>query len=237
MLRDIAIANVLLSIILAIWSVVDVNRRPPAMSIMKWVWPLTFLWGGLFSLMMYLWFGRSPITAPSHEHPPSHNHDHGHSHAHGHGQRKFWQSVALGATHCGAGCTLADILTESAMYFLGLNFVVLGHVVFGNWIVDFVMALVIGVIFQYGAQAPMSSAPRATVWWQSFKSDVLSLTSWQIGMYGWMAVCIFVLFRQSAMHPDHWLFWWMMQIAMFCGFLTAYPTNWALIRLGIKEAM
>lgn len=227
MLREIAIANVVLSIVLAVWSVVDVNRRPPAMTVMKWVWPLTFMWGGLFALAMYLWFGRSPSAA----------HARGRDHSHGHGQHEFWQSVALGATHCGAGCTLADILTESAMYFLGINFVFLGHAVFGNWMVDYMMALVIGVIFQYGAQAPMSDAPRATVWWQSFKSDVGSLTSWQIGMYGWMAICIFLLFGQAAMRPDRWMFWWMMQVAMLCGFITAYPANWALIKVGIKEAM
>jgi hypothetical protein len=29
----------------------------------------------------------------------------------------------------------------------------------------------------------------------------------------------------------------MMQLAMACGFLTAYPMNWWLIRAGIKTAM
>ena len=32
-------------------------------------------------------------------------------------------------------------------------------------------------------------------------------------------------------------FWLMMQIAMLAGFATAYPVNWWLIRVGIKEAM
>jgi Domain of unknown function (DUF4396) len=32
-------------------------------------------------------------------------------------------------------------------------------------------------------------------------------------------------------------FWFMMQIAMICGFLTAYPVNWWLIQTGIKEKM
>lgn len=29
----------------------------------------------------------------------------------------------------------------------------------------------------------------------------------------------------------------MMQISMVCGFITAYPMNWWLIRIGIKSAM
>ena len=32
-------------------------------------------------------------------------------------------------------------------------------------------------------------------------------------------------------------FWFVMQLAMLCGFATAYPVNWWLIRSGIKEAM
>lgn len=224
-LTDIAIANILLSIMLATWSIFDVNRRPPHMTVMKWVWPVTFLWGGLFALVLYMGFGRAPAKHDSH------------GGAHGHGRHAFWQSVALGATHCGAGCTLADMLVESGMFAFGLSFVVMGHEVFGTWIVDYVMALIIGVIFQFAALAPMSDAPRSTVWWKSIKSDVLSLTSWQVGMYGWMAICIFVLFGHPVMRPNHWVFWWMMQVAMVCGFITSYPTNWALIRAGIKEAM
>jgi hypothetical protein len=33
------------------------------------------------------------------------------------------------------------------------------------------------------------------------------------------------------------VFWFMTQIAMVCGFATAYPVNWLLLRRGIKEAM
>jgi hypothetical protein len=32
-------------------------------------------------------------------------------------------------------------------------------------------------------------------------------------------------------------FWFMMQIAMLCGFATSYPVNWWLIKAGLKEKM
>ena len=32
-------------------------------------------------------------------------------------------------------------------------------------------------------------------------------------------------------------FWFLMQIAMLGGFVTAYPVNWWLIRAGLKEKM
>ena len=220
MLKAIAIANIMLSIVLALWAVADVNRRPPAMKVMRFVWPLTFLWGGVFALAMYLGFGRAPVGGTDE-----------------HGNHPFWQSVALGVTHCGAGCSLADMLVEAGMFIFGLGFVVLGHEVFGNWIVDYVFALIFGVIFQYAAKVAMSDEPKPKIWWSAFKTDFWSLTSWQIGMVGWMASCIFVLFDTQTMKPNHLAFWLMMQVAMLAGFITAYPTNWVLISKGIKERM
>lgn len=55
MLRDIAIVNIVLSALLAAWAILDLQRRPPPMTVMKWLWPFTFLWGGLFALLIYLW--------------------------------------------------------------------------------------------------------------------------------------------------------------------------------------
>lgn len=46
-----------------------------------------------------------------------------------------------------------------------------------------------------------------------------------------------MLFGRETMWPDHWLFWRMMQVAMVCGFIAAYPVNWLLIRTVVKHAM
>ena len=226
-LHDLAWLNIVLSGGLAVWALVDLRHRPPPMTVMRWVWPLTFVWGGLFALAMYLGFGRN---APSGSTSQQHHHPH-------HSRRPFWQSVALGASHCGAGCSLADLLVEGCLFLFGVQWVLWGHAVFGAWVIDFAAALLIGVIFQYVALAPMRDGPRARVWLLAFQSDVLSLTAWQVGMYGWMALCIFVFFGAPAMRPDHAVFWFMMQVAMLCGFAVAYPVNWLLIRAGVKEAM
>lgn len=61
---------------------------------------------------------------------------------------------------------------------------------------------------------------------QSFKADILSLSVWQVGMYGFMAFAHFyvfaVLFNQT-LYVASIEFWFMMQIAMLAGFITAYP--------------
>ena len=64
-------------------------------------------------------------------------------------QRPYWQSVALSALHCGAGCTLADIIGEWFTNYVPVT--VAGSQLFGNWVLDFILALMIGVYFQFYA--------------------------------------------------------------------------------------
>jgi hypothetical protein len=80
-----------------------------------------------------------------------------------------------------------------------LPFVVLGSLVFGEWSLDYVLALLVGVAFQYAALAPMLNQRGPRVWWRALKVDFLSLSSWQVGMYGWMALVIFVWIGE--LHP------------------------------------
>ncbi len=70
----------------------------------------------------------------------------------------------------------------------------------------------------------------------ALKADTLSLTAWQIGMYGWMAVATFAIFGLEIAKTNP-VFWFMMQIGMALGFLTSFPVNWWLLREGIKEKM
>lgn len=144
-----------------------------------------------------------------------------------------WRNVTTGTLHCGAGCTLADLI--GPWLFRLMPFMLFGHLIYGEWLVDYVLALIAGVFFQYAAQAEMTSERGPSLWWRSFRVDFLSLTAWQIGMYGWMSIAMFGLI--GPMSPSQPVFWLMMQIGMLCGFLTAFPMNWWLIREGIKSAM
>ncbi|QKJ68188.1 DUF4396 domain-containing protein [Deefgea piscis] len=148
-------------------------------------------------------------------------------------KKPFWQSITAGTLHCGAGCSLADLI--GPWLFAATPFLLWGSPVFGEWALSYLLALAIGVTFQYGGLIGMVPETGAALWWRALKVDSLSLTSWQIGMYGWMAIAIFVLI--GPMSPTEPIFWFMMQIAMACGFITAYPMNWFLVKAGIKTAM
>lgn len=149
--------------------------------------------------------------------------------------RPMWQTVALSTLHCGAGCTLADIIGEWFTFFVPVS--IGSSLIAGQWVLDYILALVIGIFFQYAAIRPMEKLTAGATIVKAFKIDFFSLTSWQIGMYGWMAIVIFGLHHGSPLPRNSWEFWFMMQIAMFFGFFTSYPTNWLLIRLGIKKGM
>ena len=73
--------------------------------------------------------------------------------------------------------------------------------------------------------------------WAAIKADTLSISAFQIGMYGWMALVFFKWFPGPHLHPNQPSYWLMMQIAMICGFITSLPVNWFLVKIGWKEAM
>jgi hypothetical protein len=68
------------------------------------------------------------------------------------------------------------------------------------------------------------------------KADVLSLSAFEVGLFGWMALMQLVFFPGPHLHPDRAAYWFLMQIGMVIGFFTAWPMNVGLIRRGIKEA-
>jgi len=111
---------------------------------------------------------------------------------------------------------------------------------FAVWIVDYIFAFGFGIVFQYLTIAPMRGLSFRAGMIAALKADTLSLTAWQVGMYGFMAIAQFYFFRTligEKLEVNSVEFWFMMQIAMIAGFATSYPVNWWLIRAGIKEKM
>ncbi len=210
----------------AVWTTLDVARRPPAMPVMRVVWPLTMLFGGALWWWFYLRWGRGP--RPDGEHRP------------------HWVSVATGTSHCGAGCTAGDVLGETLVLLVPGVAVAAGYrtlvadEMYARWAVDFVLAYLIGIALQYAAIVPMRHLTPGRGLLEAVKADTLSIASWQLGMYGSMAVVQVILApawvggRLPVASPQ---FWAAMQVAMLVGFLTSAPANTWLLRRGIKEPM
>ena len=238
MFNLIAVFFVCSGIGIAVHIAYDLTSHKQSMKIMNVVWILTALWGSYLALWAYNKFGQSKtskMVMPEQEMTGESmkmdmNMEMDMSNAH-----PQWQSVALSTLHCGAGCTLADIIGEWITHYIPIS--IGGSMILGNWILDFILALIIGVYFQFYAIREMEKISVSKGITRAFKADFLSLTSWQVGMYGWMAIVYFILFVNFPLAKDSWQFWFMMQIALLFGFICAFPMNALLLKLGIKKGM
>jgi len=211
--------------------IVDEFRHPQEMWIMNIVWPLTALFGTIVWFAAYRAWRRNIAGAgkKSDERPP-----------------RFAVMVMKGTSHCGAGCALGDIIVEWSAFAFPVLAVWFGwHTVFDEktfavWIPDFIVAFLLGIIFQYFTIKPMRGLSVGAGVMAAAKADVASITAWQVGMYGLMAIIQFLWFKPAygriaqVASPE---FWFAMQLAMLAGFATSYPVNWWLIRSGVKEKM
>jgi hypothetical protein len=231
-LHGLSIASLVVAIGSAAIVAVDETRRPQPMWIMNLVWPLCTLFGSVLWLAFYWRSGRAMTRAEAK--------------VKGGRRAPLFVAVAKGTSHCGAGCTLGDIIAEflalaapSVAVALGWRSL-FGEKMFAVWVLDYVVAFALGIVFQFFSIAPMRHLSVREGLVAAIKADAASITAWQIGMYGFMAWVQYEGFRPwfgamaTAAQPE---FWFAMQIAMLCGFATSYPVNWLLVKTGVKESM
>ncbi|HVY56342.1 MAG TPA: DUF4396 domain-containing protein [Xanthobacteraceae bacterium] len=238
-LHFLSIAYLLLGFACAAIIAFDEYREPQHMWIMNVVWPVTALFGTLLWLWGYFRFGRlaarARVMAAQERGEEAPNK-----------RKPLAVMVGEATSHCGSGCTLGDICAEWLAFAVPGVAIALGwqsifsEKIFAVWILDFIFAYLLGIVFQYFTIAPMRNLGLAQGLWAAIKADTLSLTAWQAGMYGFMAVAFFWIFRRvlgTDLTVDTVEFWFMMQVAMLVGFVTSYPVNWWLLKVGLKEKM
>ena len=209
-----SIVSLVAALVSAVVIALDLRRHPQKMGVMNAVWPVTALYFGPLAIWAYWAMGRQ--AGADHKDKP------------------FWMTTFVGATHCGAGCTLGDIIAEFVVFFTGLA--IAGSSFGAELVGDYILAFSLGIAFQYFAIVPMRNLSPGQGIIAALKADALSLTSFEIGLFGWMALMRYVFFH-PALHPDSPVFWFMMQIGMIVGFATTFPVNWWLVKSGVKEAM
>ena len=153
------------------------------MAVMEAVWPVTALYLGPFAWPAYRRWGR--LNSPRYQRE-----------ARAEPEYDERVSVGIGVSHCGAGCTLGDIIGAWLVFVAGWE--LLGLALPAEYIADFALAFALGIAFQYFSIAPM---------------------------------------RGLGLRDGLKAYWFLMQVGMVLGFLTAYPVNAWLVRRGIKEAM
>ena len=223
--------------------IVDELRRPQKMMIMNFVWPITALYGGPVALWGY--FKSAPKMTKQHMRQMKQEvrEELRREQAAGvvrmpdraTGAGPAREQVAVGVSHCGAGCTLGDIAAEWWVFLMGLKFA--GGDFQTRLLLDFLLAWSFGVVFQYLTIAPMRGLPFGKGLIQAIRADTLSIVTFQMGLFGWMALTYFVIFPGPHLHPTEAVFWFMMQVGMILGYFTSYPANIFLLKSGWKEKM
>jgi hypothetical protein len=218
--------------------IVALGRRQ-AMWVMNVVHPVTALYFGPLWLWAYLTRGRRLATPELESDAARLATEGGNPDALRRAVRSDFRSwhVAAAVSHCGAGCTLGDIGGEWIVFALGSPTLGATGTYGPEIIADFVLAWTLGIAFQYFTIVPMRSdvGPLQGLWLAA-RADTLSIVSFQVGLFGWMALSHFVLWRPP-LPVDTSGHWFMMQIGMIVGFATAWPVNAWLIRRGWKEKM
>ncbi|KAJ4507495.1 hypothetical protein HRR83_004073 [Exophiala dermatitidis] len=180
--------------------------------------------------------GSQTVTNPRSGH---HGHSMGHRggaqpHPHDTGaDPPMFATITIATCHCGAGCVLGDMIGEWLIY--KSDATINGSMLYAAFVVDFVLALAFGIVFQYFSIAPMVGDYGWKSIIRSAKADFLSLVFFEIGLFGWMAIFDLLIFDQK-LGMNNMTYWFMMQIGMFFGHWTGFPINWVLINRGIKEA-
>jgi hypothetical protein len=213
----------------------DEFRHPQKMWIMNVVWPVTALYFSVVALWGYYRIGRKMAKnsmqgmaggqmsmdskPPEKQGRPD----------------PTWEQTAVSDSHCGAGCTLGDIIAEFSI--AGFGFTLLGSPLYAAFAGDLLLAWLLGIAFQYFAIKPMRNLSPSQGLIAAVKADTLSILTFEIGLFAWMALTYFVLFQSPHLKPTEPTYWFMMQIGMVIGFLTSYPMNRLLMTWGIKEVM
>jgi len=115
MLAILAWASLIAAFACALIIAADEARHPQKMWIMNLVWPITALYFSVFALWGYFRIGRpmgrgtmnkmSPMNMKRAAEPLD----------------PTWQQTAVATSHCGAGCTLGDIIAEEIKIAVGTH--------------------------------------------------------------------------------------------------------------------
>ena len=199
-------------------------RHPQPMRIMNVVWPITGLYFPLICLLFYRWFGR-PTDFGEHQHGQM---------LHG-SSTSAAKGIFLSSSHCGSGCVIGDIIGAPIVFFTGLT--LFGSRLFAEFVVEFVLAYALGIIFQYIPIRSMRNISARQALVDAVKADTLSLVAFEVGLFGWMAIVHYLVMPAHPPEANSAVFWFMMQIGMVLGFLTTWPANQFLVKRGIKMEM
>src|SRR5947208_4184780 len=167
---------------IALWIVSDLLRHARQMWIMHLVWPITALYFGPLAAWLYL--RTRPVSERASAKP-------------GEALKRQMkrieptrEQVSVSVFHCGAGCTIGDVIGESCLFAIGGSVAMfVGRSEFATkLVVDFALAYIFGIFFQYFTIVPMRGLSFGKGVLAAMRADTISIMAFEVGMFAWMAL-------------------------------------------------
>ena len=132
MLTAIAWMSLVIALASALAIIVDEVKHPQKMWIMNVVWPVTALYFSMLAVWAYFYAGRTMTNDAMRGMSEQEMHEHREQQKERARRSPTWKQTALSDSHCGAGCALADIVTEFTIF--GVGATLLGKELYASYL-------------------------------------------------------------------------------------------------------
>lgn len=206
------------AVLSAAWVAYDlVTSQPEIMRVMKAAWTLITLYLGVMGAVLYVVPCRPPAPA-QHEQFVA----------------PMWKQAVRSTIHCVAGDALEIALVAAITALTRLS-------VFADFGLEYSAAFLFGwLIFQVVPVVALQGRSLRQALKTAFRAELVSLTAMVVGMFPAM----YCLMTRAAgggplpvTEPTRLQFSAIMAAAIAIGFLTAYPVNWWMVRMGWKHGV
>lgn len=208
------------------------DDRPQKTTEMTLVWLLTGIWASWIGLFTYFKIGRTnKINCDEDTGCMREDIVSAFSNKKNTDKNTPLEKILLSTLICGAGCVPANLAAKGFSFFCPVYSG--SSVPDVSWGLAYVLAVFFAAGFQYAFIDPeqKTDLPGKTLR-TALKFSFPVSTAWQFGVYAYNSL-IFNFY--DLMIINSWSFWFMMQIAMFCGCLTACPVNGLMMKLFSKK--
>ena len=202
-----------LAVISTVYVAWDQFRNNPEPAVMKWGFILVTLYLGPIGLLLYVLADKEPKPG-----------------THEQFTKPLWKQGAGSTIHCVAGDATGIILAAAVTATLGLPMRV-------DLVVEYMAGFAFGLlIFQ---SLFMKQIMGGTYWENvrgTFLPEFISMNAMMAGMAPTMSLLMMGR-DMRAMQPSSLLFWGVMSLGVFVGFLVAYPVNVWMVKRGLKHGL
>ena len=224
MLNQLALPLLVLGGCTALMILKDLFRHPHPVPVMNIIWPLTGLYLPFIGWLAWWYLGRKPsrqvklaLLVPQK--------------IQGYAS---WQTIFISTSLSAAACIFGDLMTLPIVTLL--NQFAITPTIWMQGVICVLISLLVGYFLQFLAIRQREKRSFISALLLALKTETFPLLIYQLGIFIFMALALKFILNQQ-INPLLVTFWFMLQTAMFIGFVFSWPANHFLIKRGLNPAV